>query len=142
MRPEDARYVVAVAAIIFKEGKVLAMRRAAHKDAGAGLWETLSGRVHPGEEPVDAVRREIAEECGLTVVLEERPLTAYCAKRGAEDMILILYRADYLAGEVIMSDEHDRYAWLTPEEFARTSTLDKLAQVVRAESLREVRKGA
>jgi 8-oxo-dGTP pyrophosphatase MutT (NUDIX family) len=134
VRPEDARYVVAVAAIIFKEGKVLAMRRAAHKDAGAGLWETLSGRVHPGEEPVDAVRREIVEECGLTVALEARPLTAYCAKRGAEDMILILYRADYLAGEVIMSHEHDRYAWLSPGAFAKVSTLDKLVSVVRAEA--------
>ncbi len=130
VRPEDAGYVVAVAALIFKGGKVLAMRRAKSKDAGPGLWETLSGRVHPGEEPLEAVRREIKEECGLTVSLDPRPITAYSAKRNADDMILILYRADYLAGEVIMSHEHDAFAWLTPEAFAKTSTLSKLAEVV------------
>lgn len=136
MRPEDARYVVAVAAIIFRGGKILAMRRAAHKDAGAGLWETLSGRVHPGEEPLDAVRREIDEECGLDVVLEERPVAAYSAKRGDEDMILILYRAEHRAGEVVMSLEHDRYAWLTPEAFAARTSLTKLARVVLVEAQR------
>ncbi len=131
MKPEDARYVVAVAAVVFREGKVLAMRRSRYKDAGAGLWETLSGRVHPGEEPLDAAKREILEECGLSVKLDPRPVSAYSAKRGAENMIVVVYRADYLAGEVMMSAEHDAYAWLTPDAFAERSTLTKLVEVVR-----------
>jgi 8-oxo-dGTP pyrophosphatase MutT (NUDIX family) len=130
VNPEDTRYVVAVAALIFGGGKVLAMRRSPHKDAGAGLWETLSGRVHPGEEPLEAARREILEECGLSVALDPRPVASYSAKRNGEDMIVILYRADYLGGEVVMSAEHDAYAWLSPQAFAERSTLFKLAQVV------------
>jgi 8-oxo-dGTP diphosphatase len=128
---EDTQlYVVAVAAIIMREGKVLAMRRAATKDAGAGLWETLSGRVPLGEEPLESIRREIQEECGLTVTVEERPFTVYHAFRNTLPMIVIVYRAHYVAGEVLMSDEHDTFDWLTPSEFAERSTLTKLVETV------------
>jgi 8-oxo-dGTP diphosphatase len=124
-------YVVAVAAVIFREDTVLAMRRSAHKDAGAGLWETLSGRVLPDEEPLEAVKREIREECGLDVALDPRPLTAYTAWRGQEPMIVIVYYADYLSGEVTRSDEHDDHAWLSPDAFGRRSSLEKLVAVVK-----------
>lgn len=137
MSEPKTSYIVAVAAVIFQDDSVLAMRRAAHKDAGAGLWETLSGRVLPHEEPLDAVKREIQEECGLTVDLDPRPLTAYSAWRGQEPMIVIVYYADYVTGEVVRSDEHDDHAWLSPHAFAQRSTLDKLVHVVRnAKTLR------
>jgi 8-oxo-dGTP diphosphatase len=128
---EDTQlYVVAVATIIFREEKILAMRRAATKDAGAGLWETLSGRVPLGEEPLEAVKREILEESNLTVEVEPQPFTIYQAKRKDLPMMVIVYKAKYLSGEVILSEEHDAYAWLTPEKFAERSTLTKLVETV------------
>jgi 8-oxo-dGTP diphosphatase len=129
---ETQLYVVAVAAIILREGKVLAMRRAATKDAGAGLWETLSGRIPLGEEPLEAVKREILEESSLTVKVEPQPFTAYQATRKDLPMMVIVYRAHYVSGEVILSEEHDDYAWLTPVEFAERSTLIKLVQTVHS----------
>lgn len=123
-------YIVAVAAIIVRDGKILAMRRAAN-NVGPGLWETVSGRVDAGEEPFDAVRREIAEESGLTVAVEPRPLTSYQATRAGEPMMVIVYRAEYVSGEVVRSDEHDEHAWLSAAEFAERSTLTKLVETVR-----------
>lgn len=123
-------YVVAVAAIIIRDGKVLAMRRSKTKDAGAGVWETLSGRVPLAEEPLDSVKREIFEECGLEVEIEPRPVTAYQATRNHLPMIVLVYRAASKHGEVVLSQEHDDYAWLTPEEFARRSSLKKLVDTV------------
>lgn len=123
-------YVVAVAVVIRRQGAVLAMRRAQSKDASPGLWETLSGRVDAGEEPLTAAAREVLEECGLEVALHPRPLTAYTATRLAAPMIVIVYAADHLGGEVTLSAEHDAYAWLTPEAFAERTTLDKLADAV------------
>ncbi|UCH25747.1 MAG: NUDIX domain-containing protein [Trueperaceae bacterium] len=131
MPDETDLYVVAVAALIFRDGKVLAMRRAATKDAGPGLWETLSGRIAAGEEPFDAVKREISEECGLEVTVSSHPFTAYQAHRNAQPMVVIVYRAEYRSGEVIMSEEHDAYAWLTPAEFAQRSILTKLVEAVK-----------
>ena len=128
-------HVVAVAALIVRAGvddipRVLAMRRAPDRKAGPGLWETLSGRVEQGEEPRAAMQREIDEECGLTVSVELRPFAAYSALRRQQPMIVIAYRARWLAGEVRMSSEHDAYAWLSADAFRAQTTLTKLADVV------------
>jgi 8-oxo-dGTP pyrophosphatase MutT (NUDIX family) len=128
-------HIVAVAALIVRRddtgtARVLALRRAADNRAGPGLWETLSGRVEQGEEPRDAVLREIDEECGLKVALDSRPYESYAATRRGLPMIVILYRAHHLDGEVVLSAEHDAYAWLSVDEFRARSTLTKLADVV------------
>ncbi len=128
---EQTMYVVAVTALIFRNGKVLAMRRARTKDAGAGAWETLSGRVNENEQPLDAVRRETHEECGLAVDFDTRPLGALQTRRGELPMLVVYYRAESPAGEVVMSDEHDDWAWLDPEEFARRTPFAMLADMVR-----------
>jgi 8-oxo-dGTP diphosphatase len=125
------QHIVSVAALVVRGSRILAMRRAPQNLAGPGLWETLSGRVEQGEEPRAAVEREIGEECGLEVELETRPFDAYAATRRGQPMIVILYRARYLAGEVQRSAEHDDHAWLTAEEFAARSSLMPLVHVVR-----------
>src|SRR5690606_21276821 len=102
--------------VIFKGDRVLAMRRAATKDAAPGLWETLSGRVEPDEQPLDALAREIEEECGLEVRVDPRPVDAYVARRRDEPMLVLVYRAEWIAGEVRRSEEHDAHAWWTPAE--------------------------
>lgn len=123
-------HVVAVAAVIVRAGRVLAMQRARKSEAGAGLWETLSGRVEAGEEPLDAVRREIVEECGLEVDVETRPLDVYAAERNGAPMIVIVYRAAHRGGEVVRSHEHDDHAWLSPEDFRERTSLIRLADSV------------
>jgi len=77
---DSARFVAAVAVAVFRGGRVLAMRRSLRKDAGAGAWETLSGRVLPGEQPLQAALREAREECGLEVTIDPRPVASYQAQ--------------------------------------------------------------
>ena len=121
---------MAVCAVIVRDGRVLAMRRAATKDAAAGAWETVSGRVHVGEEPIEAVRREIVEECGLDVTLESRPYETYEAMRGEEPMTVIVYRGVTDSEGVRLSDEHDEYRWCTAKHFAEICTFPQLVDVV------------
>lgn len=124
-------FVVAVAAVIVRgDGRVLAMRRSAHKDAGAGLWETVSGRVAPDEPLEDALLREVREETALEVRLRPGPVDAYVARRGDRPMCVVVYRADWIAGEVVRSDEHDDHAWWTPAELRAATTLVRLADAV------------
>ncbi len=123
-------HVVAVAGLVIQGDRVLAMRRAATNTAGPGLWETISGRVEHGEEPLAAVIREIAEESGLVVDVEPRPFAAYAAQRRGLPMIVIPFRARYLSGEVRLSEEHDAYEWCTREAFRARSTLAPLVAVV------------
>jgi len=126
------QFVGAVVVVVFKEGRVLGLRRAPTKDAGAGLWECVSGRIEVDEAPFDAACRETTEETGLDVTLEERPIDAYTARRGEAPMLVVCYRADWNGGEVTRSDEHDAHEWLTPAGFAERTTWTRLAEAVHA----------
>ena len=131
---DTARFVVAVAVAVLRGGRVLAMRRSPRRDAGAGAWEALSGRVHPGEQPLAAARREAREECGLEVSIDPRPVASYQAKRNLEDMVVIVYRGVSDTGDVVLSDEHDAFAWMTLGEFARACRFPLLVEAVRLAS--------
>ncbi len=135
---EAPRFVAAVAVFVFRKGRLLAMRRSRTKDAAPGAWEALSGRVRPGEQPYDAAAREALEECGLTVRVAPRPITAYQAKRNDDDMLVVAYRGDAPRGEVMLSVEHDASAWMTLEEFAEACPFPLLVEGARL-AAREVR---
>jgi 8-oxo-dGTP pyrophosphatase MutT (NUDIX family) len=124
-------FVAAVCALVRREGRILAMRRSMAKDAAPGIWEALSGRIEPGESPLEAVHREIEEESGLSVRVHPRPLVAHASDRAGVPMLIVYYFADWLEGEVRLSEEHEAYAWLDPDEFARRTPIAPLAEAVR-----------
>ena len=128
---ESARFIVAVVVAVFRGGRVLAMRRARDKDAGAGAWEALSGRVLAGEPPLEAALRETLEECGLQPAIDPRPIAAYQAKRNRDDMVVVVYRGASEAGDVVLSAEHDAFDWMTLDEFSRACPFPPLVEAVR-----------
>ena len=59
-----------VGAAIIRDGRVLAARRTAPPEA-AGRWELPGGKVEPGEHRDGALVREIREELGVTVAVDQ-----------------------------------------------------------------------
>ena len=53
-----------VAAILTYGDEILVCRRAQHK-VSAGLWEFPGGKIENGEDPVNALKRELGEELGI-----------------------------------------------------------------------------
>lgn len=63
IRSKPAGPYLGVSAVVVREGCVLVgRRRGSH---GAGTWAFPGGKVDPGEDPADTVRRELREETGL-----------------------------------------------------------------------------
>jgi ADP-ribose pyrophosphatase YjhB (NUDIX family) len=60
-----ASFPAASAFILDDEGRVLLARRAHEPDSGK--WDAPGGFLNEGEEPLAGLRRELAEETGLTV---------------------------------------------------------------------------
>lgn len=58
--------IVAVAALVDREGRVLVQRRPAGVEL-AGLWEFPGGKLESGESPETALVRELGEELGIDV---------------------------------------------------------------------------
>ena len=66
-------FVGAVCALVRREDRILGMKRSKTKDAAPDIWEAVSGRLEPGEDPLEGVIREIREETGLVVRVDPRP---------------------------------------------------------------------
>ena len=62
--------VEVVAAVVERDGRYLITRRLEGTHL-AGLWEFPGGKILPGEEPEDALRRELHEELGIEAEVRE-----------------------------------------------------------------------
>lgn len=105
-------------AAIVHDGRVLAARRTDPPEL-AGGWEFPGGKVEPGEDPVDAIVREVREELGCTVAVTgtlrgEQPIK--------HDYVLRVATARLVAREPV-PHEHDAVRWLGPEDLDRVTWL-------------------
>lgn len=57
-----------VAALIVKDGKILACQRTRHQSMPL-KWEFPGGKIEEGEQPRDALRRELDEELGIDATI-------------------------------------------------------------------------
>lgn len=58
---------VAVVLLVDPQGRILMQHRDANARTAANQWAFPGGSIEPGEEPIDAARRELMEETGLEV---------------------------------------------------------------------------
>ena len=61
---------VKVAALIFREDQVLVCQRTRHQTMPL-KWEFPGGKIEEGEQPRDALRRELNEELGIDATIGE-----------------------------------------------------------------------
>ena len=101
--------------IVNEAGGVLVIRRVPTEKHFAGQWEFPGGKADQGETAERAVRREVREETGLTVALGRVLGADEFALPGKRIAILFLEATPDL-GEVRLSEEHDAFRWVAPNE--------------------------
>ena len=119
--------IVVVAAAIERDGRYLVARRTRPADV-AGRWEFPGGKVEPGETEEQALAREIREELGVEIAINERvpgewPLHS--------DLVLHLYRATLSGGEPMPLEQHDEIRWVTIADFDSVDWLPSDVDAVR-----------
>ena len=105
---------LAVSAAIFRNGKVLLVRRA--RSPAKGFYSLPGGRVEFGETLHAALVREIGEETALEVAIiglagwrEVMP-----AASGGGHYLIMSFAARWTAGDVMLNEELDEFRWLAP----------------------------
>ena len=134
-RTYPQRPLLAVSAAIFRNGKVLVVRRA--RKPALNLYTLPGGVVEAGETLIDAVVREVREETSLLIepigLAGHREVIARDSQGKVERHFVILcFAARWLGGEPVLSDELDHSLWLDPSELGNYRTTDGLAEIVTA----------
>ncbi len=134
-RTYPTRPYLAVSAAIFRDGRVLIVRRA--RPPAHGLYTLPGGGVELGETLEEAVIREVREETALDV--EPVALAGYrqAIARGASGRIerhfvILPFAARWIAGETSLNEEMAETHWLEPADLAELKTTEGLAQIIAA----------
>lgn len=98
------------------KGHLLLTRRALTKYSGAGMYEFPAGSVISGETPLDAAKRELHEETGLTC--NHMELIASPVIPGLKRMIYLAIIPDLLNKEIrLQESETAGYCFVTVKEW-------------------------
>ncbi|WP_330288003.1 (deoxy)nucleoside triphosphate pyrophosphohydrolase [Streptomyces sp. NBC_00576] len=126
--------IVVVGAALLRDGRLLAARRSAPPEL-AGRWELPGGKVEPGEEPEDALVRELREELGVDAEPVERIPGEWPLKA---PYVLWVWTVRLPAGsaEPKALQDHDELRWLTAAEIWDVDWLDQDVPAVREAAAR------
>ena len=103
--------LLVTAAIIVKDEKIFAARRAANKHL-AGYWEFPGGKLESNESPEQCLARELYEEFGLKVSIGDffmESIHAYDEKL----VRLLAYWVPFI-GTIDEMNDHDETRWMDP----------------------------
>lgn len=132
-RTYPQRPFLAVSAAIFRNGKVLVVRRA--RKPALNLYTLPGGAVEAGETLVEAAIREVREETSLSI--EPVALAGHREVIARDDagkverhFVILSFASRWLAGEPVLSDELDDSRWVDPSELGNYRTTDGLAEIV------------
>ena len=128
-----ARPQLAVSAAIFRDDKILLVRRA--RIPAKGFYTLPGGRVEFGESLHTALRREVDEETGLKIEIaglagwrEALPATS----GGGGHYLIMSFAARWIANEVVLNDELDDFKWLAPDRLSGLTLTEGLPEIIEA----------
>jgi ADP-ribose pyrophosphatase YjhB (NUDIX family) len=125
---------LAVSASIFRDNKILLVRRA--RQPASSLYTLPGGRVEFGETLIEALHREIREETSLSVdivglagwreVLPDLDLGI------VGHFVIMSFAARWVNGEPVLNDELDDAQWIIPDNIRDLNTTEGLEDIVRS----------
>jgi 8-oxo-dGTP diphosphatase len=123
---------LAVSAVIFRDGKILLVRRS--RSPGQGFYSLPGGRVEFGESLHTALHREVDEETALDIEIvglagwrEVLP-----GAGGGGHYLIMSFAARWTGKEPVLNDEHDDFKWLAPDALGDLKVTDGLQDVIDA----------
>ncbi|MCD4761304.1 NUDIX hydrolase [bacterium] len=110
-----------------KEGKYLLIHRSLEKypEIEKTRWDIVGGRIDPGSNLIDNLKREIKEETNLELVGQPKLVAAQDILRVKGRHVIRLTYVGQVDGELILDkSEHDDYKWHTADELKNRDDID------------------
>ena len=129
---QQSRPQLAVSAAIFRDNRILLVRRA--RSPAKGFYSLPGGRVEFGESLRAALHREVAEETALRIEIMElagwREVLPGAA--GGGHYLIMSFAARWVAGEPLLNDELDDFRWCAPDALSDLHLTEGLSGIVQS----------
>lgn len=128
--------MVGVGAVILKGEELLLVRRG--QQPARGLWSIPGGRVETGETLTQALEREIAEECGIRILVGPPVAVLDSIHTDSEGKVkyhyvLVDFWAEYASGELRPDSDVLEARWVPLKQISEyrltSGTLDLIAKL-------------
>jgi 8-oxo-dGTP diphosphatase len=128
---QPQRPQLAVSAAIFRDDRVLLVRRA--RSPGKGFYSLPGGRVEFGESLHEALHREVDEETAIKIdIVGLAGWREVLPSAGGGHYLIMSFAARWKALEPVLNDEHDDFKWLRPVEIGDLRLTGGLVEVIEA----------
>jgi 8-oxo-dGTP diphosphatase len=134
-RTYPTRPYLAVSAAIFRDGRVLIVRRA--RPPAQDLYTLPGGGVELGETLEQAVIREVREETALEIAPLElvgfrQAIARDAVGRVERHFVILPFAARWVQGEILLNEELAEARWLSPAGLMGLKMTEGLEQIVAA----------
>jgi 8-oxo-dGTP diphosphatase len=114
--------------VLFKDGKVLILRRSKTDDWMPGHYGLPGGKLDSGETVTDALSRECKEEVNIVVSPSD---FIFLPKVSIENKHAF-FCATKFSGEPKLDFEHDDFQWVNPKDLSNYKVVPDLIDIVNA----------
>lgn len=123
---EHNHFHLAIKAVIVHNHELLLLQRVKTTEDGCKFWELPGGGLGFGEMPERALEREIFEEVSLTVEVIKPIWVWGFMKTTSKQVVGITYLCRAFNRNVVLSEEHEGYVWVSPEKLDTLPILPEL----------------
>ena len=130
--PQPQHPQLAVSAAIFRDDKILLVRRA--RSPAKGFYSLPGGRVEFGEALHSALHREVREETGLKIAIIGLSgwREALPGAPGRGHYLIMSFAARWISGEPVLNEELDYFTWLAPDATGDLVLTDGLLEIIQS----------
>jgi 8-oxo-dGTP diphosphatase len=127
-----SRPQIAVSAAIFRDGKILLVRRA--RSPAKGFYSLPGGRVEFGETLHAALTREVDEETSLKIEIVDLAgwREVVPGPAGGGHYLIMSFAARWIAKEPVLNDELDDFGWLPPDALGDLKLTGGLQDIIQS----------
>ncbi|MFH1316209.1 MAG: NUDIX domain-containing protein [Candidatus Woesearchaeota archaeon] len=103
---------LAVKAFILNDkDEILLIKRVSNDIHAPSVWEIPGGRLDPGENPFEGLKRETKEETGLEIDIKHPIQVDHFTRDDGQIITMVIFLCNPLTNSVKLSKEHTDFEW-------------------------------
>ncbi|MFH1054349.1 MAG: NUDIX domain-containing protein [Candidatus Woesearchaeota archaeon] len=97
--------------ILNDKDEILLIKRASDDSHAPSVWEIPGGRLDPGENPFEGLKRETMEEAGLEIGIKHPIHVDHFTRDDGQIITMVIFLCKPLTNSIRLSKEHTEFEW-------------------------------